>query len=576
MDIEMRADMAPGWVTCVCCPATCSTVSSAYVTSVASVKYPVIPRVSRTPSPVPSLPIFTPSPSIRGRHHANRLQDIMISRRQPSPRLRPTKGCRSLSLRWSPQAAQSGKNSANTAKVATAIPRTPSPVGVMAASVSPATTPCRKIRSRHHQNRLQDTLEQRRRSPRLTPVQGCWSLSQRWTPEKPGGGTSPSAGPKGISRETGQKSEQMAAPEKTFTIKNVVQFGKFALQRNPETPPRGLKRERAIEDNGEADRSSQRATRSPKKTRIQTVLELAASTPIGGFDFDLQSEPDHVPCGVKRARALSDEGDADYQARQEDGYYDSLWNLSFPVSVAACRKKRVAVTTTPASEVKAKKEDEEDAQEPSLAPSSVGARGTGDDSPAGSPSPDEVEDTAHDHDVEAGEATLPSAATAPTRSRVYYYDVAYTQKLLQYLLCTSLPTLIAGIKHPKGGAAKAEAFKLARRWLDKTGLSDISHEFLEEIWADFAPDEDSEDSDEDEDSDDDDDDVLIGPFEMGQAVDKVFDEKIRPALGPRKEFKEVSQGLTSAQQRSLRKQLVEARKKYVKKHEGIGAQPFGL
>lgn len=582
MDIEYRPDMAPGWVTSVA-HSGASNLSS----------------------------------KLRGKHHENRLEDIAQSRRKP-PSQRLAKGS-TVTHRWSPQPS-----------TVLAAPNAPS-AAIERAPDSP--TPLPRLRSRHHENRVQDLKDEQRLSPpRLRFAKGCWSRSVRWSPGS-------------LVEKTSDAAHEQDSSQATRT--------KGASKPKPKSKPR---------------------KKSKKRVLSTPVLQLAASIPLGGFDFDLIPEP-RTPSGIKRERAMSDEGDFEYRERQEEGR--GLWKLSFEHDCDthhegvghwklsghnsnthhttsedrghwklsghnSATRRITTVTTEPvdtrtmsidstiiaASDdedgdevvdqalldrnvstargekrkrrdaddgtveyrdrwamfwgrlAKALQEDDTNLERTHEVADNAKALSIENDAAAAIASEQHADqhsaqperssqaietNVAVAHEAESSETALPS------RNKVFYYDLAYAGQMLSCLLYTSLPTMISEIKHAKGSkGSKAAAYKAAQQWLDKTGISDSSHEFMEKIWSDFVP----MDSDEDSEADYADDETELGPCEVGQVLDQVFEEKIRPALAPRPELEELSQSLTSAQQRALRTRLKDARKVYMDKHEGIEAEPY--
>lgn len=178
--------------------------------------------------------------------------------------------------------------------------------------------------------------------------------------------------------------------------------------------------------------------------------------------------------------------------------------------------------------------------------------------------PDEDESAAaHEADVQSDAPALPG------RKKVYYYDLEYAGKMLEHLLYACLPAQITAIKHAKdNGIVKGDAYKSAQKWLDATGLSDLSHEALEKAWIRFATDSDSEDEEEEHEADE----IELGAHEMGQVFDEVYERVVRPVLAPRDDLGDLSQSLNSAQQRGLRTRIKTARTSYMARHPGIDAE----
>lgn len=94
-------------------------------------------------------------------------------------------------------------------------------------------------------------------------------------------------------------------------------------------------------------------------------------------------------------------------------------------------------------------------------------------------------------------------------------------------------------------------------------------EHLEELW--LVQDEDDEDKDSEAENDEDGEDAAeleVSAVQVGKFMDQIFEKDVRPLLGANDELGNLAQDLTTKQQRTLREQMREARKKYLKKHEG--------
>lgn len=681
MQIEMRSDMAPGWVTSVAPPSTPKDPLT--YTTTPFTAGPLICQPFSIPQTSPA-PFFTPPATsirkllskLRGKHHANRLQDVAESRGQ-SPSHRLAKGS-TISHRWSPRAA--GAPQGTDVPKAPAVPGVPQGPVAAIARASDSPTPPTRFRGRHHENRVQDLKEARRLSPpRLRLAQGCWSLSRRWVSKA--AETKTVLAQQAVAQETCQLADEKVSEQKQKLSQHEHKVAEDAQNASKQKKVGSQKK--------------------PKRKMIKKtcpsipVLQLAASTAIGGFDFDLVPEPRN-PSGVKRERAMSDEGHVEYQERQEEGR--GLWKLSYGhdsdthhTHATISTKPNVLAhesSVTSRTQEPSRSRDENSAAVPEAAPTDnvelVSLTAVSDDGIVVRDSDDEEVGTrpvpvttvmsvprgekrkrreaddgtveyrdrwatfwgwvakaikgnrysnieeAHDAAIkaeiwanyratvalviqehasrpaeetsinhtknekprspepaiqpkpspQATETNVPeplegeSSETAlPCRKKVFYYDLLYASQMLSYLLYTSLPTLISDIKHTKDPeASKATVYKTAQQWLDKTGISDISHEYMEEIWSQFVP----SDSGEDSDAEYDDKETELGPCEFGQVLDRVFEDRIRPALGPRPDLEGFSQSLTSAEQRALRTRLQSARRAYMDRHEGTAeAEPYG-
>lgn len=499
MEIEMRPDMAPGWVTG---PSTDSAPSTPTCTTLSS----------------PS----SPSCGRRGRHQLNRLQDIAESRRSPPPRPRLTQGCWSRSLRWSPSNATGGQQTGGQQASPNREIAPSGPIGGLDLDLSTSTGPVYPPRGVKRERAMSDEGDDDY-TERQEEGRGHWKLSFEQSQNAKDNDTHRDDMP-GSDAHPGQSiSPSSAAAAQDYDTLAKVVFGigeeeafEWAYEGKPTSEPRGDKRKRANADDGTKEYHERRTalwSRLVLSTREDSVKALAQA---------------HEEADTAKPKATQEHEISAVTAREEPT-------------------------------------EEEPAEEAVTAPvgEATDEQGRADSSCEGD------KNVVFDHDQENEETALPTAESR--RKKVFYYDLEYAGGMLQYLLYSSLPTLIADVKHPKSNRReKAAAVRTAHQWLNKTGLSDLSHEFMEVIWEGFAP----ADSDDEgyEDVEYDEDPLEIGPYELGMVLDRIFEQMIRPLLAPRPELEGLSQSLTSAQQRTLRTQFKSARSDYMKRHDGNEAE----